>query len=416
MLLKSIQLKNLQNMYPPNSPLLDQIAQRAPQQVDKLCQAWSIHREAAQDIVQLALYDIVLYIDDSGSMAFDEGGERIQDLKVILNRVAFAASLFDDDGVQVRFMKAPQQGDNIRSEQQVNDLVSQVQFTGLTPIGRMLRERVIEPLLLQPARAGRLRKPMLVITITDGQPAGDEKNGVENAIIHASNELAKTRYGKGAVAFQFAQVGNDLKAREYLSQLDQHPEVGDLIDCTSSKCIELCHGTFSLTNSLPDFEVEADEMMQINKNIVFTPETWLMKLLLGSIDPSYDTKDEKVKLRQQGGGYGAPPPAQYGAPPQPGGYGQPQGGQGQQYGGYGQPPPGQGGYGQQQGGYGQQPQGGYGQPPPGQGGYGQQQGAYGQQQQQQGGYGRPPPGQPGQGGYPPQQGGGGYGAPPPPRY
>jgi len=416
MLLKSIQLKNLQNMYPPNSPLLDQIAQRAPQQVDKLCQAWSIHREAAQDIVQLALYDIVLYIDDSGSMAFDEGGERIQDLKVILNRVAFAASLFDDDGVQVRFMKAPQQGDNIRSEQQVTELVSQVKFTGLTPIGKMLRERVIEPLVLQPARAGRLRKPVLVITITDGQPAGDENNGVERAIMHASNQLAKTQYGKGAVAFQFAQVGNDLKAREYLSQLDSHPEIGDLIDCTSSKFLsDYLNGCsiLLLIAALPDFEVEADEMMQMNPNVVFTPETWLMKLLLGSIDPSYDTKDEKAKLRPQGGGgggYGAPPPGQYGAPPPQ------QGGQYGGGGGYGQPPPGgQAGYGQQQpqGSYRQTPQGGYGQQ---QGGYGQQQpqGGYGQQQPQ-GGYGRPPPpGQPGQGGYPPQQGG--YGAPPPPRY
>lgn len=109
----------------------------------------------------------------------------------------------------------------------------------------------------------------------------------------------------------------------------------------------------------------------------------LVKLLLGAIDSSYDTKDEKSQARPQGGapgGYGAPPPGQFG-------------------GGYGGPP--------QQGGYGQ-PQGGYGQPPP-------QQGGYGQPPPQQGGYGRPPPQQ---GGYPPQGGPqGGYGgAPPPPRY
>lgn len=32
--------------------------------------------------VKLSLFDIVLYIDDSGSMAFEEGGERIDDLKL----------------------------------------------------------------------------------------------------------------------------------------------------------------------------------------------------------------------------------------------------------------------------------------------------------------------------------------------
>jgi hypothetical protein len=47
---------------------------------------------------RLALYDIVIYIDDSGSMAFEEQGERIKDLELILKRVAFAATLFDEDG------------------------------------------------------------------------------------------------------------------------------------------------------------------------------------------------------------------------------------------------------------------------------------------------------------------------------
>ena len=47
---------------------------------------------------RLALYDIVIYIDDSGSMAFEEQGERIKDLELILQRVAFAATLFDEDG------------------------------------------------------------------------------------------------------------------------------------------------------------------------------------------------------------------------------------------------------------------------------------------------------------------------------
>jgi hypothetical protein len=124
--------------------------------------------------------------------------------------------------------------------------------------------------------------------------------------------------------------------------------------------------------SVSDYEVEADEMKNANPPVDLTPELWLIKLLLGSIDSSYDTQDEKSGARPPQGqqGYGAPPPQQYGGgPPQ----------------------------------YGGPPQQGYGAPP-------QQQ--YGGQQQ---GYGRPPPGPPpgqGQGGYQ-----GGYGAPPPaPRY
>jgi hypothetical protein len=122
---------------------------------------------------------------------------------------------------------------------------------------------------------------------------------------------------------------------------------------------------------------------------VTNPLIQILKLILGAIDPSYDTKDEKSN-RPQGGAPG------YGAPPQQGGYG----GQNQ----FAPPPGAPPSYGQQQGGYGQQqgypPQQQYGAPPQQQGGYPPQQGGYGQQQ----------------GGYPGQQPSQ-YGAPPqPPRY
>lgn len=171
-------------------------------------------------------------------MQFEENGERIDDLKLILSRVAFATSLFDDDGIQVRFMNSTDQGNNIRNEQQVSEMVSRTRFSGLTPMGRELNAKILQPLVLQPARSGSLRKPVLVITITDGQPTGESSGDVAKIISSASAELARNpRYGRGAVAFQFAQVGNDLKAREFLSKLDEEPSIGDIIDCTSSKFV-----------------------------------------------------------------------------------------------------------------------------------------------------------------------------------
>ena len=174
-------------------------------------------------------------VDDSGSMLIEEGGERIKDLMLILGRVAYAASLFDRDGIQVRFMNSSVQGNSIRTESEAESLVRNVSFSGLTPMGTSLRSKVIDPLVLQPARAGQLNKPVLVITITDGQPAGEPLGAVFDAVRYASSELGRMeRYGPGAVAFQFAQVGNDLKAREFLSKLDNDPMVGPLVDCTSS--------------------------------------------------------------------------------------------------------------------------------------------------------------------------------------
>jgi hypothetical protein len=57
-----IQEKGLQSFYPPNSPILDQIAQQASGKINQVIQRWRIPKEVASDIVKLALYDIVLYI------------------------------------------------------------------------------------------------------------------------------------------------------------------------------------------------------------------------------------------------------------------------------------------------------------------------------------------------------------------
>ncbi|KAF2160999.1 hypothetical protein M409DRAFT_70073 [Zasmidium cellare ATCC 36951] len=381
---QAIQEKGLHRFYGPGTPgaqRLPQIAQRAAQAVDRLCQAWRIQKEIANDIVRLALYDVIIYVDDSGSMSFEENGERIKDLQLILQRAAFAATLFDDDGVDLRFMNEdlpPQEISNIRSEQQIEQILARKRYKGLTPFGTELRKKVIDPLVVSKLNSGQMQKPILIISITDGQPAGENQNTLVETVQYAVQAAQRSQYGPGAVAFQFAQVGNDQKATEFLAKLDNDPMVGREVDCTSN------------------FENESAEMARANPPVDLTPDLWMIKLILGAIDPSYDTKDEKSGMTggPPGGQFGGPPPGQYGQQPQygappPGGapYGQ-QGGPG----GYGQPPP-------QQGGYGAPPQ--YGQGPPGQGPPGQ--GTPGQ-------YGRPPPGPPQQGGYPPQQGG--YGQPP----
>lgn len=100
--------------------------------------------EIASDLVKLALFDIILYCDDSGSMAFEEQGSRIDDLKLIIDRCSFAGALFDTDGIQVRFMNSRVQGDNINSQQAVMQLVNQVKFSGLTPLGTALKQKILE--------------------------------------------------------------------------------------------------------------------------------------------------------------------------------------------------------------------------------------------------------------------------------
>lgn len=256
-------------------------------------------------------------------MAFEENGERIKDLRVILERVAGTATCFDEDGISLRFMNANYDQsllENIKTEQQIDRIMSSVQYKGLTPMGTELRRKVIDGIIVPKLQRQQYTKPHLVIVITDGQPAGESPTAVFDTIKYAAAEVGRAR-GPGGIAFQVAQVGNDLKARDFLSKLDEDPSIGRLVDCTSN------------------FENESDEMRK--KGVDLTPDLWLVKLMLGAIDRSYDSKDEGPV-----GGGGLPPQQQYNQPPSQ---------YGQQQGSYGAPP------GQQQ--YGQQQQGSYGAPP-----------------------------------------------------
>jgi len=383
---RTIQEKQLQTFFPSTDSRLDQAAGVAAANIDQVCINWRLAKEMGQDLAKLALFDVVLYIDNSGSMVFDEGGKRIEELRLMLNYVVSIVKLFDSDGLTVRFMNDAQKSlDNVKDEDTINRVLAQPGlFHGLTPLGTELRRQVVNEIVAN-ARTNSLPKPVLVITITDGIPAGENDTVLSDSILYATSEVAKTKYGPSAVSFQFAQVGEDKKAQEFLENLDNDPQIGQFIDCTSN------------------YEQESEQMRKTNGSDL-TPQLWILKMLLGAIDSSYDTKDEK--RGRQGIQVNGSAPPQYGA----------QGSYGQQQGGYQayRPPPTQPSYGQappqpvygQQGGYTQAPQQGYNPPYPQ---------SYGQQLTTQQGFSAPGQG----GGYPntyQQQGGSPSEGPPPPYY
>ncbi|GBF92690.1 hypothetical protein Rsub_05059 [Raphidocelis subcapitata] len=223
-----------------------------------------------------------------------EGGERIEDLKLILSRVAEIATLFDDDGILVRFMNSNVEGNGIRSAADAAALLTKasrragaaagVTFGGTTPLAASMHSRVLQGVVLPAAARGALAKPVLVISITDGEPTDTPKDAILQAraragarVIRDARARLAPQYGPRPIAFQFAQVGRDARAQAFLSKLDQDPGVGDIIDCTSY------------------FELEAEEFAR--KGVNLSVEAWLLKLMVGAIDPSYDAEDEGPQRR-----------------------------------------------------------------------------------------------------------------------
>lgn len=68
LLQQTIQEKNIQNLF-ANPAILDSICAQAPAKVQQLISSWKVEPEIAQDIVKLSLFDIIVFCDDSGSMA-----------------------------------------------------------------------------------------------------------------------------------------------------------------------------------------------------------------------------------------------------------------------------------------------------------------------------------------------------------
>ena len=168
-------------------------------------------------------------------------------------------------------MNSQIQGNNIRTPTDVQTLIQQVRFSGLTPLGTSLDAKIIQPLLIGPARSNQLPKPLLIIAVTDGEPAGEPPETLRRVVAQARDAVSQTRYGPGAFAMQIGQVGKDQKAQRFLAGVDNDPVIGAMVDTTSN------------------YELEADECLK--KGVSLTPEMWLVKLLCGAIDPSYDEAD-----------------------------------------------------------------------------------------------------------------------------
>ncbi|BGP27524.1 von Willebrand factor, type A domain containing protein [Rhodotorula toruloides] len=270
---QAVQDQNIQAFYPPGTlePLAHRIAQSGA--LARIAHEWNLPVEIAMDLARLALFDVVLLVDDSGSMAFEENGSRIDDAKLVVSRVATASTLFDTDGMSVFFLNSPVVGQAITNEQQAQALVSSVQFSGLTPLGTALKQNILQPLVVQPAFSNTLRKPVLVILITDGEPSSEPRTALSQSILGAKNALSQTRYGPDALSIQLAQVGDDAKARMFLDEVDRDREVGGLVDVTGT------------------YEWESEQVLRLS-GITLTPDMWLVKLLLGGINSAYDRKDE----------------------------------------------------------------------------------------------------------------------------
>jgi hypothetical protein len=103
-------------------------------------------------------------------------GNRNKLLHETVHLIMPVASRLNDVGVSLRFINYTKDGefDRISTTENIEKTLEMVAPRGATPIGTVLRKKIVDP-ILEKARAGKLVTPVLVVIITDGEVTKKQK-------------------------------------------------------------------------------------------------------------------------------------------------------------------------------------------------------------------------------------------------
>lgn len=102
--------------------------------------------------------------DDSPSMETEQDGQRIQTLKKTMSEITAIYDLANPTGIRsVRFLNAKTGLLNVKSTNWKKRFNAH-DYTGVTRIGTSLQKKILDRFVYE----RRMEKPLLIITITDG--------------------------------------------------------------------------------------------------------------------------------------------------------------------------------------------------------------------------------------------------------
>ncbi|PYH74498.1 uncharacterized protein BO88DRAFT_448310 [Aspergillus vadensis CBS 113365] len=195
-------------------------------------------------LTQLALYHPVLYCDDSLSMSTTIKGsdkKRLEALQELVKRIISVATRAVPDnpkepgekleGASLRFINS----DAEHTIRKLEDL-SQVNYKAddYTPLGTQLDKRILKPFIYDFLDTGKvLPRPLLIFTITDGEPSTEAHDTFREKIVECMQFLTKHEYPRELVNFNISQVGNDSNAGKFLESLKNDNEIQDILHCTA---------------------------------------------------------------------------------------------------------------------------------------------------------------------------------------
>ncbi|KAL6788189.1 ankyrin repeat-containing domain protein [Trichoderma sp. SZMC 28012] len=191
-----------------------------------------------RDLTRLALYQPVLYCDDSGSM--NQGG-RVQLQADLGERITSLTTRLvpDDTGIELRFINTPNEPRMSKPRSKlVKQILQDIQYSGPTEIGINCKAKILEEIVYRPIKEGKFDRPVLVSILTDGCPGGpdgsdERQDTLKEVILECGRILEANKYNKKVVRFQISQIGHDKSSKDFITSLALDPALRDVLYCTT---------------------------------------------------------------------------------------------------------------------------------------------------------------------------------------
>lgn len=202
-----------------------------------------IEEDKNAEFEQLARFDTVFVIDDTGSMQLPvslsetstpDCKSRWDVLTKSLQFIANIAGEYDKDGIDIHFLISSHlDRTNVASGQEALNLLAEVDLE--QGVGGSYFEPILAEILgpyvanyeefydLSKKRMKATQpKPLNIIVLTDGQD--DEEDATEDLLVGIAKQLNEFNAPRHQVRIQFLQVGDDPEATEYLKRLNNDLE------------------------------------------------------------------------------------------------------------------------------------------------------------------------------------------------
>ena len=238
---------------------------------------YEINQVFADKLQMLNGFKICFIFDDSGSMntALQDSplnqpnqmkATRWDELKYFANISLEIASLFDPQGCDVFFLnRPPARGITLQTLPDFLNSFARTKPSGYTPLAQTLTQ-----VLNENANIVRAEKKLLIVIVTDGEPT--DQSG--NVNINQFKQCLQSRNPIDRIFVNIVACTDDDSSMDYLNKWDREIKHLDVVD---------------------DFRSEREEVRKAKgPSFRFSYGDYVVKSLVGSVDPELDNFDERV--------------------------------------------------------------------------------------------------------------------------